>query len=554
MRNPSEQPEGTAAEPRLRAPNFDFDVLIAGGGLAGLTLARQLRREAPHLRVFLAEKRAHPAPEAAFKVGESSVEIAAHYFHTRLDLADHLRERQLDKFGLRYFYPAGGNRRIEDRFELGPTYFPAVGSFQLDRGRLENFLLDEERAAGVEVVDAARVVDVELGSPHRLTISAGGTTHTVTGRWFVDATGRHGLLRRKLTLNNRVGHGANASWWRVSERVKVDDWSSNAAWRGRVPSGERWLSTNHLMGRGYWVWLIPLGSGSTSFGIVADDDLHPGARYSRFEGALDWLREFEPQCAEAAAATRGSLEDFLALRHFAHGCRQVQSAAGRWSLVGEAGPFTDPFYSPGSDFIAMGNDFTADLIARDATGEDVTSRAAAFNETYLRLYDAFLRLYEKQYPIMGHAQVMTAKVAWDNACYWSITALLFYQARLRDVAFMASIEPLMRRFFVLHARMQGFLRTWSEHDHRQFGAGMTSVVAHEKLCALQAELGGPRLDDEALRARLHANFAWLERFAASWRGVALEAVGNDIARLVPVAADVRPVDIDALRLLAIAPV
>ena len=530
----------------------DFDVIIAGGGLAGLTLARQLRFESPRLRVFVAEKRAHPAPEAAFKVGESTVEIAAHYFHTRVRLAAHLRERQLDKFGLRYFYPSSDNRRIEERFELGPTYFPRVGSFQLDRGRLENFLVDEERAAGVEVVDSARVVDVELGAPHRLTVAAAAGTRRVTGRWLVDATGRHGLLRRKLDLNSRVGHGANASWWRVGERVKVDDWSGDAGWRGRVPTGERWLSTNHLMGRGYWVWLIPLASGSTSFGIVADDDLHPGARYSRFDGALDWLRQFEPQCAEVVAATRGTLEDFLALRHFAHGCRQVHSGDGRWSLIGEAGPFTDPFYSPGSDFIAMGNDLTADLIARDAAGEDVVGRAAAFNETYLRLYDAFLRLYEKQYPMMGHAQAMTAKIAWDNACYWSITALLFYQGRLRDAAFMASIEPLMRRFFVLHARMQVFLRTWAERDRRQFGAGMTSVVAHETLCALQAELGGPRLDDDALRARLESNFAFLERFAAAWRGVAVEATDRELGRLVPVGDQVTPVSVDELRLDTIA--
>jgi len=532
--------------------NADFDVVIAGGGLAGLTLARQLRLESPQLRVFVAEKRAHPAREAAFKVGESSVEIAAHYFHTRVHLAAHLRERQLDKFGLRYFFPSGGNRRIEERFELGPTYFPRVGSFQLDRGRLENFLVDEERAAGVDLVDAARVVDVELGSPHRVTVAAGRGTRTVTGRWFVDATGRHGLLRRTLDLDRRVGHGANASWWRVGERVKIDDWSDDPRWRDRVPSGERWLSTNHLMGRGYWVWLIPLASGATSFGIVADGDLHPGARYSRFDGALDWLREFEPQCAEVAEATRGKLEDFLALRHFAHGCRQVQSGEGRWSLIGEAGPFTDPFYSPGSDFIAIGNDFTADLIARDAAGEDVRARAAAFNEIYLRLYDAFLRLYEKQYPMMGHAQAMTAKIAWDNACYWGITALLFYQARLRDVAFMASIEPLMRRFFVLHARMQVFLRAWAERDCRQFGPGMTSVVAHETLCALQAALGGPRLDDDALRARLEANFAFLERFAAAWRGVAVEATDADVARLVPVGSAVAPASIDELRLDTIA--
>ena len=62
--------------------------------------------------------------------------------------------------------------------------------------------------------------------------------------------------------------------------------------RSCVPERRRWLSTNHLMGAGYWVWLIPLGSGSTSVGIVADPALHPFHRLSRFDRALDWLREF----------------------------------------------------------------------------------------------------------------------------------------------------------------------------------------------------------------------------------------------------------------------
>ena len=144
----------------------------------------------------------------------------------------------------------------------------------------------------------------------------------------------------------------------------------------------------------------------------------PFSRYQRFDRALDWLREFEPQCADGRGRTRQTLEDFLALQHFAHGCGQVLSPE-RWAIVGEAGVFTDPFYSPGSDFIAIGNDFTADLIIRDPRGEDIATRAMLFNATYLRLFDAFLRLYEGQYPIMGNAQVMTAKVAWDNACYWA---------------------------------------------------------------------------------------------------------------------------------------
>ena len=417
-------------------PTQPYDVLIAGGGLAGLCLARQLTREAPELRVFLAEKRAHPVPEAAFKVGESSVEIGAHYFQRVLGLEPHLREHQLEKFGLRYFFPAGGNRRVEARFELGPSGFPPVPSFQLDRGRLENMLLRTDRDAGVDVRDDCRVTGFEFGaSLHRLEIQSAGRTEIVEGRWLVDASGRSGLIRHRLGLTRPVGHLANACWFRVPSRLQIDDWSADPAWKARVPSGERWLSTNHLMGVGYWVWLIPLGSGSTSVGIVVDATLHPFTRLNRFDRALDWLREFEPQCADVVAPLEGALEDFLALRGFAYGCSRVYSP-DRWALIGEAGLFTDPFYSPGSDFIAMGNDFVVDLIRRERAGEDVSARVEQHNTMYLRLYDAFLRVYEGQYPIMGNAQVMTAKVAWDNACYWAITALLFFQRKYTQPEFI----------------------------------------------------------------------------------------------------------------------
>jgi flavin-dependent dehydrogenase len=530
--------------------NQPYDVLIAGGGLAGLCLARQLTRDAPSLRVFLAEKRPHPVPEAAFKVGESSVEIGAHYFERVLGLEPHLREQQLEKFGLRYFFPADGNRRIEARFELGPSGFPPVPSFQLDRGRIENWLLRTNRDAGVDVRDGCRVSGYELGDPfHRLTIESAGRTETVEGRWLVDASGRAGLIRHRLGLTRPVGHLANACWFRFPHRLRIDDWSSDPEWRGRVPSEQRWLSTNHLMGIGYWVWLIPLGSGSTSVGIVVDSTLHPYTRLNRFDRALDWLREFEPQCAEVVASHEADLEDFLALRGFAYGCSQVYSR-DRWALIGEAGLFTDPFYSPGSDFIAMGNDFVADLIGRERGGEDVSARLEQYNTTYLRLYEAFLRLYEGQYPIMGNAQVMTAKVAWDNACYWAITALLYFQRRYLQPEFMASIEPLMRRFFVLHARMQQFLKAWSGIDARSYGAGFTSVVAPEWLRRLQAELGGARLEDAALRAKLDENFALLEQFARALQKIAREEQGErpEMSRfMLPPAAETDEIDVSALR-------
>ena len=62
------------------------DVAILGGGLAGLTLALQLRQQQPDLSVAVIERRAHPVREAAHKVGESTVEIGAYYFADVLGL------------------------------------------------------------------------------------------------------------------------------------------------------------------------------------------------------------------------------------------------------------------------------------------------------------------------------------------------------------------------------------------------------------------------------------------------------------------------------------
>jgi flavin-dependent dehydrogenase len=505
-----------------------FDVVILGGGLAGGCLARQLRMDAPQLRVLVVEKRRHPVPEAAFKVGESSVEIGAHYFQKRLALEPHLRSAQLEKLGLRYFFPQGDNRDLTTRVELGPPHFAPVPSFQLDRGRLENYLLRTNAENGVTVLDAHRVRAIALdgGAGHRITVQGADGTLEVTARWVVDAAGRAGLLKRQLGLVRPSTHGANAAWWRFRSRIKIDDWSNDPAWKARVPSGLRWHSTVHLMGVGYWFWLIPLGSGSHSFGIVADGELHPFARINRFERALDWLREFEPQAAAVMEAHAAELEDFLALQHFAHGCARVFSA-DRWSLVGEAGVFTDPFYSPGSDFIAIGNDYTTDLIVRDARGENIGERADAFNAMYLRLFDAFIRLYDGLYPTMGNPQVMTAKISWDNSTYWSVTALLFFQRRLVQPEFIASIDPLLRRYFLLHARMQQFFKAWNRADAgAQYEAAWLNIVGVELMRKWQGSLAEPLADDETVRARLETNFARLQALARTWQAVALERHPN----------------------------
>jgi len=89
------------------------DVAIIGGGLAGLSLALHLKKRIPNLSITVLERRGLPYPEATHKVGESTVEIAAHYFSEVLGLSDHLKTAQLRKLGLRIFFSQDDNESVE---------------------------------------------------------------------------------------------------------------------------------------------------------------------------------------------------------------------------------------------------------------------------------------------------------------------------------------------------------------------------------------------------------------------------------------------------------
>src|SRR6266516_3142619 len=123
-----------------------YDAIILGGGLAGLTLAIQLKNETPEAGILVAEKAPHPLPEAALKVGESTVEPGAHYFAEVIGMKEHIETEELPKLSLRWFFPAGDNNDVTRRVEMGLSDFPPVPSYQLDRGRFENALGERARS------------------------------------------------------------------------------------------------------------------------------------------------------------------------------------------------------------------------------------------------------------------------------------------------------------------------------------------------------------------------------------------------------------------------
>jgi flavin-dependent dehydrogenase len=502
------------------------DVAILGGGLAGLTLALQLKRTRPETSVLVLEKRKGPAPLAAFKVGESSLEIAGHYFADVCGLRDHLDNDHLWKLGLRYYFPAGDNRDIARRVEWGP---PApkreipfrIKTYQIDRGLFENEISDRCRSLGVDLRDGSAVQDVEFGSgddDHTITYAEGDTEKTVSARWVVGATGRAAFLKRKLGLAKNVEHTINAAWLRLSGGesggLKLDDWSDDPEWQGRMQQQQvRWLYTNHLMGEGYWVWLIPLSSDSISIGIVADPRFHPYERINTLDAALEWLDEHEPLVADAVRSRPDDVQDFLRIQDYAYEVDRVYSP-DRWCLTGDAGAFTDPFYSPGSDFIGLGNTCITELVTRDLGGEAVEERLEFYNAQFLQQFERQLDFYTRQYEFWGNPQVMSAKVCWDLLVYWGLTSVRYVHGLWHDPEFTTSVSDVLDRGYDLNARVQAFFREWHAIDNRDAEGAYVALIPFAAVGLRRLDLERP-VDADTLRGMLATNLERMEGVAVA---------------------------------------
>jgi flavin-dependent dehydrogenase len=442
-----------------------YDVCVCGAGLAGLCLARQLKLEMPELRVALIDKDARPLPSGAHKVGESSIEVGTHYLMHTIGLADYLARTQKFKCGLRWF-TGSGQLPLENRTETGSPDFPLIPAMQLDRGVLENDLRQMCVDAGIELIEGVSVRDIRLneaGGDHQVDITGtDGTQKTLFCRWVVDAMGRRRYLASRLKLKREVTHKASACWWRVTGEWDVtravaepnpgSDWHSKEL-------GRRWYATNHFLDTGYWVWVIPLAS-HTSVGIVADEALHPIAERATREAAMEWLKTHEPHLARWLETSQ--VADFLALKNFAYTSARFYST-DRWALLGEAAMFADPYYSTGSDLIALQNNVITRLIRSDRAQRLTADSVQHYNELVAEYFRGILALYDGQYRLFGNQFVHYLKTMWDLDFLTGMTGKLGFAPHvLDDPADLPELTRVLREWSNLNIVAQRLLRDWAE--------------------------------------------------------------------------------------------
>lgn len=511
---PPREAPGRRAPGRKAAGRYAprYDVVILGGGLAGQTLARHLLLETD--RTVLMIERLEELPTWRQKYGESTVQVAGYYYSRVLEMEEYLLQRHYPKYNLRFYWPSSGrdNRGFEDYTQTYIREMSNVQSYQLDRNEFERELLrrnladprfaialgaedtevelagggpgaGEEGVNGSAAADGAdgadasagangsgaaiaparagssrangRAAEASVAGGHRVRFRAGGRGHTVSAGWVIDATGRNRLLARRMkTLRrNPIRHGA-FFWWvdglvdfeLLTDRSKLERLTDPArAKYGHLPL---WLATNHFCGEGYWFWVIPL-QGKTSLGIVYEHGAVDPAAVRTPELATAWVCERHPLFARDLPHRKVLYSAMLL--DYSHDCTRTLSA-DRWAMVGEAGRFTDPLYSPGSDLISIYNTLIVDAIQ---TGDaDLPAKVRLYEQVMRAVYAAYVPSYADSYDALGDPEAFSLKYIWELTIYFGFYVFPFINHRFTDRRFLVSWLKAFSRLGPLNAGMQ----------------------------------------------------------------------------------------------------
>lgn len=226
------------------------DVLIAGGGPAGLSTAQALCEACPGARVLVVHRDAQIGLPVRTSGGSWLKCLRA------LDVPDHLHHP------LRTLHFA--SPRV-----LSTTTFGDDRPVVLDVTATYRWLAAQAERAGARVVTGALATAVRMDrgrSGARAALEAGGTSRTVHARWVVDATG---VARTLLSQSGMLARFARLG---VGAEYEFVDESSGA----QRHTGVLFVGTRFAPAGYGWVFPCPGGRVRVGVGVIKPDvHLHP---------------------------------------------------------------------------------------------------------------------------------------------------------------------------------------------------------------------------------------------------------------------------------------
>jgi flavin-dependent dehydrogenase len=516
--------------------NHETDVVILGGAFSGAAAGLLLKRQRPETRVLIIER----AQEPDRKVGESTSEVAGCFLTRVLGQFRWLSQNQLMKQGLRLWFTTPENQSFEQCGEIGPHYQSRMPTFQLDRATLDPHLLEEAVAAGCELWRPARVTTLNLGGAgeNTMEVKMGDEVRLVKAKWVIDASGKVATIaRQRKTWHPLTDHPTNSVWARYKNVKDLDDAMlamKYPAYATAMPT-PRGVATNHLMGRGWWCWIIPLKDGDVSLGITYDPRIFtlpegPNQSQRLLQHVLQ--HPVGAYLFSEATVVEKDTRSYSQLPYYTD-----QVAGDGWTCCGDAAGFMDPLYSQGLDYCGHTCLASVDIVVKALNGEDVTKTVEMYNHNFTTSYFRWYRaLYKDKYHYLGDQELMWAAFLLDIGTYFVGPARLVYDGGISEWLKLPYHGPWGAAFA---AFMRLYNRRLVKIAQKRYAAG---VYGARNLGRRQFPKQGFSPDPKVLKIIRMGIYQWLKcEWHALWlRPKAMPAVTATVAQAVPADENSRP--------------
>lgn len=375
---------------------LETDVLVVGSSLSGMMTTLNLKHRNPGLDVTVLGPL--PAEEKRPLVGESLVEPGILFFR-EMGLGPYLDRQQLLKNGLTFYHKLDLSNPADRAYT---AHCPEILYHKARQMRRQEFDIECRKRAielGARMLHglAAEIEVGAGGASHRVTALVDGRNVEIRSRWIVDATGRKRLIGKKVTKYIRSEKQRSTFWFRLRnfqsfcEHIELH--------RRRPWKFDPWLTTHHFMGRGYWIWCIPLETGKEnlcSVGLTYRPDLF-GRRILSVEDFLAQTDKDHPAISEMVRS--GEIVDTQLYLDYYYRSKDLYSEDG-WFLVGDTARSVDPLYSNGISMTTMQVGQITEIIERQRDGTLKPGDAATLDALGSRVMERAQREVTEQYEIM----------------------------------------------------------------------------------------------------------------------------------------------------------